>query len=51
MFFLSETYCSIPLEYTIRGVVITVAVATDVILIKGYRLSVREVVELTQRML
>ena len=34
-------YCSIPLEYTIRGVVVMVAVATDVIIIKGCRISVR----------
>ena len=33
--------CSDSLEYTIRGDAIVVAVATDVILIKGYRLSVR----------
>ena len=41
-------YCSIPLEYTIRGVMITVvSTSNDVtydsslILIKGYRFSVR----------
>ena len=39
-------YCSIPLEYSVRSITIMVAVATDVILIKGYRLSVREVVGL-----
>ena len=39
-------YCSMPLEYTIRGVVIIVATVVDVMLIKGCRISVREVVGL-----
>ena len=39
-------YCSDSLEYSVRSITIMVAVATDVILIKGYRLSVREVVGL-----
>ena len=34
-------YCSDSLEYTIRCIVIVVAVATDVIIIKGCRFSVR----------
>ena len=34
-------YCSIPLECPIRGDVIVVAVATDVVLIKGCRIDVR----------
>ena len=39
--FLSEMYCSDSLEYSVRSITIMAAVATDVILIKGYRLSVR----------
>ena len=39
-------YCSDSLEYTIRGDVVVVATAVDVILIEGYRLSAREVVGL-----
>ena len=34
-------YCSIPLEYTIRGDVVMVATVVDVILIRGCRFSVR----------
>ena len=37
-------YCSIPLEYTIRGVVIVVAVATDVIVLKECKSFVAYVV-------
>ena len=38
-------YCSIPLEYTIRGDVVVTDVAVDVIIVKGCRIGVRAVVE------
>ena len=34
-------YCSIPLEYIIRGDMVVVATAVDVIALKGCRFSVR----------
>ena len=39
-------YCSDSLEYSVRSITIMVAVATDVMILKGCRFSVREVVGL-----